>query len=311
VEGRGPEIVLEPRRYALLVAPPDALLGSPEAGRYASLCLNGAGSRVLHCLPRRSPRLSVRRCMIVYRLLTSHREADATIVNSEYDNGVLSALDAGDRDVIFAVVRSLRELVLTSTVLLRAERSNRGVRSLFTTADQGVLHVEERRPAPSGRAGRPRKPGAARPGGSGMDRVFLSPRMSAPDVAERGRRLDRTVRDRDRAVLERLPGAARTQDRATFYAFAAPLEAAVISVLGICGCQRGGRGVPVAGRHPHPCPGFSSSGVASSRRADRPERAVPGSQDRRWACDMPVCVGGGSLSGPACLNPLRRSSLTG
>ena len=64
-----------------------------------------------------------------------------------------------------------------------------------------------------------------------MGRVFLSPRMGVRATADRWRRLGRTVRDRDRAVLDRLAGMAMAHASEGFFAFDDPLEASLVSVF--------------------------------------------------------------------------------
>ena len=135
-----PGVTVEPGRYTALVAPPGFLvdlLAQPEVDRYTTLYLYGVSSRVLHRLPRRAPRLAVQSCMTVHQLLASLREAYQSIVIVEYDDGIFSSLEGEERDVIFAVGRTLRELV--------AVGGRAGLRA----------------------AGRPRAPGAARDGGPG------------------------------------------------------------------------------------------------------------------------------------------------
>ncbi|MEN6341508.1 MAG: hypothetical protein ABFC89_03005 [Methanospirillum sp.] len=64
-----------------------------------------------------------------------------------------------------------------------------------------------------------------------MGRVFLSPRMGVRGTAERWRRLGRSVRDWDRAALDRLAGMAMAHASEGFFALDDPLEAAAVSVL--------------------------------------------------------------------------------
>ena len=61
----------------------------------------------------------------------------------EYDDGIVSALEGGDHDVIFAVGRQLRELTHSSTVLLYAPRVERGLRALLGTADKIFWRYDE------------------------------------------------------------------------------------------------------------------------------------------------------------------------
>lgn len=152
-----PGAILEPGRYTALVAPPGFLVDlllQPECDRFSTLYLYGVGSRVLHRLPRRAPRFATQSCMTVHQLLSSLREAGQTIVIVEYDDGIFSALEGEDRDVIFAVGRTLRELARSSAVLLWAPRGDRGLRALLLTADQVVWHYDER-PAARPRRRRP------------------------------------------------------------------------------------------------------------------------------------------------------------
>ena len=154
-----PGVTVEPGRYTALVAPPGHLvdlLAQPGVDRFATLYLYGVSSRVLHRLPRRAPRLAIQSCMTVHQLLASLREAYQTIVIVEYDDGIFSSLEGEDRDVIFAVGRTLRELVPSAAVLVWAPRADRGLRALLGTADQVVWHYDERPAAPTGRRrGRP------------------------------------------------------------------------------------------------------------------------------------------------------------
>ena len=152
-----PGVTVEPGRYTALIGPPGLLvdlLAQPEVDRYTTLYLYGVSSRVLHRLPRRAPRLAVQSCMTVHQLLASLREAYQSIVIVEYDDGIFSSLEGEDRDVIFTVGRTLRELARSSTVLLYAPRADRGLKGLLRTADQVVWHFEER---PAASAGRPRR----------------------------------------------------------------------------------------------------------------------------------------------------------
>ena len=154
-----PGVTLEPGRYTALIAPPGFLvdlLMQPEVSRFTALYLYGVSSRVLFRLPRQGPNLQVQSCMTVHQLLASLQEAYQSIVIVEYDDGIVSALEGEDRDVIFAVGRQLRELAHASTVLLYAPRAERGLRALLGTADQIVWRYDERPPAPTARPrGRP------------------------------------------------------------------------------------------------------------------------------------------------------------
>lgn len=152
-----PGVTVEAGRYTALVSPPGFLvdlLAQPEVDRFTALYLYGVSSRVLHRLPRRAPRLAAQSCMTVHQLLASLREADQSIVIVEYDDGIFSPLEGDDRDVIFAVGRTLRELARSSAVLLWAPRGDRGLRALLLTADQVVWHYDER-PAARPRRRRP------------------------------------------------------------------------------------------------------------------------------------------------------------
>ena len=145
-----PGATIEPGRFTALIAPPGFLVDlllQPDVGRFTALYLYGVSSRVLFRLPRHAPNLQVQSCMTVHQLLSSLREAYQSIVIVEYDDGVFSALEGDDRDVIFAVGRQLRELGQSSTVLLYAPRGDRGLRALLRTADQVVWRYDERPPA--------------------------------------------------------------------------------------------------------------------------------------------------------------------
>ena len=85
--------------------------------------------------------------MTVHQLLASLRDAYQSIVIVEYDDGIFSGLEGEDRDVIFTVGRTLRELARSSTVLLWAPRADRGLRALLGVADQVVWHYDEPPPA--------------------------------------------------------------------------------------------------------------------------------------------------------------------
>ena len=149
-----PGATLEPGRYTALIAPPGFLLDllmQPEVGRFTALYLYGVSSRVLFRLPRRGPNLQVQSCMTVHQLLASLQEAYQTIVIVEYDDGIFSALEGDDRDVIFAVGRQLREMARSSTVLLYAPRAERGLRALLLSADQIVWRYDERAPVAAAR----------------------------------------------------------------------------------------------------------------------------------------------------------------
>ena len=149
-----PGVTIEPGRYTALVGPPGFLLdilGRPEIDRFSALYLYGVGSRVLQGLPRRAPRLALQSCMTVHQLLASLREADQTIVIVEYDDSIFSPLEGDDRDVIFVVGRTLRELARSSAVLLYAPRGDRGLRALIGPADQVVWWYREPPPSPPGR----------------------------------------------------------------------------------------------------------------------------------------------------------------
>ena len=92
--------------------------------------------------------------MTVHQLLASLREAYQSIVIIEYNDGIFSGLEGEDRDVIFAVGRTLRELVRSAAVLVWAPRADRGLKGLLRTADQVVWHFDERPAVP---AVRPRR----------------------------------------------------------------------------------------------------------------------------------------------------------
>lgn len=64
-----------------------------------------------------------------------------------------------------------------------------------------------------------------------MGRVFLSPRMGVRAASERWRRLGRTLRDRDRAALDRLASMAMAHASEGFFAFDDPLEASLVGAL--------------------------------------------------------------------------------
>lgn len=150
-----PGVTVEPGRFSALIAPPGFLVDlllQPEVGRFTALYLYGVSSRVLFRLPRHAPNLQVQSCMTVHQLLSSLREAYQSIVIVEYDDGVFSALEGDDRDVIFAVGRQLREQAQSSTVLLYAPRADRGLRALLRTADQVVWRYDDRPPAAMGRS---------------------------------------------------------------------------------------------------------------------------------------------------------------
>jgi hypothetical protein len=152
-----PGAALEPGRYTALIAPPGFLvdlLARPELDRFTALYLYGVSSRVLHRLPRRAPRLAIQSCMTVHQLLEALREAYQSIVIVEYDDEIFSPLEGAERDVIFAVGRTLRELVRSTAVLVYANRADRGFRALLIAADQVVWRYDKR-PAP---AIRPRRP---------------------------------------------------------------------------------------------------------------------------------------------------------
>ncbi|MEN6518683.1 MAG: hypothetical protein ABFC38_10880 [Methanospirillum sp.] len=142
-----PGVTVEPGRYTALVSPPgflaDVLL-QPEVDRFETLYCYGVSSRVLHRLPRRAPRIAIQSCMTVHQLLTSLREAHHSIVIVEYDDGIFSPLEGEDRDVIFTVGRTLRELAREAAVLVWAPRAERGFRALMMTADQVAWDYEER-----------------------------------------------------------------------------------------------------------------------------------------------------------------------
>lgn len=140
-----PGATVEAGRYTALVSPPKLLVGlllQPEVDRYTTLYLYGVSSRVLHRLPRRAPRPAIQSCMTAHQLLASLREADQSIV--EYDDGIFSSLEDEQRDVIFAVGRTLRELAREAAVLVWAPRAERGLKALLWTVDQIVWHYDER-----------------------------------------------------------------------------------------------------------------------------------------------------------------------
>ncbi|MEN6518850.1 MAG: hypothetical protein ABFC38_11855 [Methanospirillum sp.] len=142
-----PGVTVEPGRYTALVSPPgflvDVLL-QPEVDRFTALYLYGVSSRVLHRLPRRAPRMAIQSCMTVHQLLASLRECHHSIVIVEYDDGIFSPLEGDDRDVIFTVGRTFRELAREAAVLVWAPRGDRGLKALLLTADQVVWHYDER-----------------------------------------------------------------------------------------------------------------------------------------------------------------------
>ena len=84
-----------------------------------------------------APRLAVQSCMNVHQLLASLREAYQSIVIVEYDDGIFSSLEGEDRDVIFAVGRTLRELARSCAVLLCAPRGG----------DRGLVWFEDEPPS--------------------------------------------------------------------------------------------------------------------------------------------------------------------
>ena len=142
-----PGVTVEPGRYTALMAPPGFLadlLLQPELGRFETLYCYGVSSRVLHLLPRRAPRIAIQSCMTVHQLLASLRECHHSIVIVEYDDGIFSPLEGEDRDVIFTVGRTLRELAREAAVLVWAPRGDRGLKALLRTADQVVWHYDER-----------------------------------------------------------------------------------------------------------------------------------------------------------------------
>ena len=155
-----PGVTVEAGRYTALVSPPgflvDVLL-QPEVDRFETLYCYGVGSRVLGRLPRQAPRLALQSCMTAYQLLASLREAHQSIVIVEYDDGIFSPLEGEERDVIFAVGRTLRDLAREAAVLVWAPRGDLGFRALLGTADQIVWHYDERPArsmAPARRRGR-------------------------------------------------------------------------------------------------------------------------------------------------------------
>ncbi len=82
--------------------------------------------------------------MTVHQLLASLRECHHSIVIVEYDDGIFSPLEGDDREVVFAVGRTLRELAREAAVLVWAPRGDRGLKALLLTADQVVWHFDER-----------------------------------------------------------------------------------------------------------------------------------------------------------------------
>jgi len=92
--------------------------------------------------------------MTVHQLLAALREAYQSIVIVEYDDEIFSPLEGVERDVIFAVGRTLRELVRSTAVLVYANRADRGFRAFLLTADQVVWRYDERPTS----AIRPRRP---------------------------------------------------------------------------------------------------------------------------------------------------------
>jgi hypothetical protein len=154
----GGEVALEVGRYTALVSPPgflaDVLL-LPEVDRFEALYLYGVGSRVLGRLPRQAPRLAIQSCMTVHQLLAALREAHQSIVIVEYDDGIFAGLEGEDREVIFAVGRTLREVKRSAAVLVWAPRAERGPKALLRMADLVVWHYDERPAAFRGRRRRP------------------------------------------------------------------------------------------------------------------------------------------------------------
>ena len=164
-----PGATLEPGRYTALVAPPGFLVDlllQPECDRFSTLYLYGVGSRVLHRLPRRAPRFATQSCMTVHQLLSSLREAGQTIVIVEYDDEIFSPLEGEERDVIFVLGRTLRELVRSAAVLVWSPRADRGLKPLLGTADQVVWRYDER---PAAVRPRRRRPVQLTLGGAGWD----------------------------------------------------------------------------------------------------------------------------------------------
>ncbi len=154
-----PGVTVEAGRYTALVSPPGFLVDlllQPEVDRFETLYCYGVSSRVLHRLPRRAPRIAIQSCMTVHQLLASLRECHHSIVIVEYDDGIFSPLEGDDREVVFAVGRTLRELAREAAVLVWAPRGDRGLKALLLTADQVVWHYDERPAAsPVRRRGRP------------------------------------------------------------------------------------------------------------------------------------------------------------
>ena len=152
-----PGVTVEPGRFTALVSPSgflvDVLL-QPEVDRFETLYCYGVGSRVLGRLPRQAPRLALQSCMTAHQLLASLREAHQSIVIVEYDDGIFSPLEGEERDVIFAVGRTLRDLAREAAVLVWAPRGDRGLRALLMLADQVVWHYDER---PARSMDRPRR----------------------------------------------------------------------------------------------------------------------------------------------------------
>ncbi len=146
-----PGVTVEPGRYTVLVSPPGFLadlLLQPEVDRFETVYCYGVSSRVLHRLPRRPPRIAIQSCMTVHQLLASLREAHQTIVIVEYDDEIFSPLEGDDRDVVFVLGRTLREIAREAAVLLWSPRGDRGLKALLLTADQVVWHFDERPATP-------------------------------------------------------------------------------------------------------------------------------------------------------------------
>ncbi len=99
--------------------------------------------------------MAVQGSMTTHQLPASLRKAGQSIVIVGYDDGIFSALEGDDRDVIFAVGRTLRELAREEAVLVWAPRAERGLKALLMTADQVVWNFDER-PAASMRTRRRR-----------------------------------------------------------------------------------------------------------------------------------------------------------